>query len=110
VLGAVKKEGTKNMLEPRSAVFNGTSVIAVGQSAQSTGRSADCYQSHHPLLSRPLQHMRYYLNPNSLKMNAPSFRRRPLFVNGMPIALEILDLNAETPINLQIEKPPRFKG
>ena len=46
--------------------------------------------------------MRYYLNPNGLKMNAPSFRRRPLLVNGMPIALEILDLNAETPINLQI--------
>jgi hypothetical protein len=54
--------------------------------------------------------MRYYLNPNSLKMNAPNLRRRPLFVNGMPIALEILDLNAETPINLQIEKPPRFTG
>jgi len=53
---------------------------------------------------------RCYLNPNSLKMNAPNLRRRPLFVSGMPIALEILDLNAETPINLQIEKPPRFTG
>jgi len=41
-------------------------------------------------------------------MNAPNLRRRPLFVSGMPIALEILDLNADTPMNLQIEKPPRF--
>jgi hypothetical protein len=38
-------------------------------------------------------------------MNAPSLRRRPLFVRGMPIVLENLDLNAETPISLQIEKP-----
>jgi hypothetical protein len=41
-------------------------------------------------------------------MNAPNFRRRPLFVSGIPIVLEILDLKAETPMNLQIEKPPRF--
>jgi hypothetical protein len=41
-------------------------------------------------------------------MNAPNLHRRPLFVRGMPIALEILDLKAETPRNLQIEKPPRF--
>jgi hypothetical protein len=26
----------------------------------------------------------------------------------MPILWEILDFNAETPMNLQIEKPPRF--
>jgi hypothetical protein len=26
----------------------------------------------------------------------------------MPIALEILDLRAESPMNLQIEKPPKF--
>lgn len=41
-------------------------------------------------------------------MNAPSLRRRPLLVSGMPIALDILDLKAETPMNLQIENPPRF--
>jgi hypothetical protein len=41
-------------------------------------------------------------------MNVPSFRRRPFFVRGMPIALETRDLNAETPRNLQIEKPPQF--
>jgi hypothetical protein len=29
-------------------------------------------------------------------------------LSGIPITLEILDLNADTPINLQIEKPPRF--
>ncbi len=47
-------------------------------------------------------------NPNNLKMKAPNLRRRPLFVSGIPIALEILDLKAETPINRQIEKPPKF--
>jgi hypothetical protein len=41
-------------------------------------------------------------------MNVPGLRRRPLFVRGIPMVLEILDLNAETPRNLQIEKPPRF--
>jgi len=40
-------------------------------------------------------------------MNAPNVRRRPLFVNGMPIVREILDLNAESPRNLQIENPPK---
>jgi len=47
-------------------------------------------------------------NPNSLKMKAPNFRRLPLFVSGIPIFLEIFDLKAETPRNLQIEKPPKF--
>jgi len=41
-------------------------------------------------------------------MKAPNFRRRPPFVRGIPILRDTLDLNAETPINLQIEKPPRF--
>jgi hypothetical protein len=41
-------------------------------------------------------------------MNAPNLRRRPLFVGGMPIVRETRDLKAETPRNLQIEKPPRF--
>ena len=41
-------------------------------------------------------------------MKAPNLRRRPPFVRGMPIVLEILDLNAENPMNLQNEKPPRF--
>lgn len=41
-------------------------------------------------------------------MKAPNLRRRPLVVNGMPMALEILDLKAETPISLQMEKPPKF--
>lgn len=43
-------------------------------------------------------------------MKAPSFRRLPLFVRGIPILREILDLKEETPISLQIEKPPRFIG
>jgi len=43
-------------------------------------------------------------------MKAPSFRRLPLFVSGIPILREILDLKEETPISLQIEKPPRFIG
>jgi hypothetical protein len=43
-------------------------------------------------------------------MKAPNLRRRPPFVRGIPIALEILDLRAESPMNLQIEKPPRFIG
>jgi hypothetical protein len=41
-------------------------------------------------------------------MNAPNLRCRPLFVSGIPTRREILDLNAETPMNLQIEKPPTF--
>jgi hypothetical protein len=41
---------------------------------------------------------------------APSFLRRPLLVSGIPILLETLDLKAETPMNLQIEKPPKFIG
>jgi hypothetical protein len=41
-------------------------------------------------------------------MKALSLRRRPLLVRGIPIVRETLDLNAETPRNLQIEKPPRF--
>jgi len=41
-------------------------------------------------------------------MNAPNLRCRPLFVSGMPILRERRDLNAETPMNLQIENPPRF--
>jgi hypothetical protein len=39
---------------------------------------------------------------------APSFRRRPPFVRGIPIVREIRDLKAENPMNLQIEKPPKF--
>jgi len=39
---------------------------------------------------------------------APSFRRRPPFVRGIPIVREVLDLKAEIPRNLQIEKPPKF--
>jgi hypothetical protein len=31
-----------------------------------------------------------------MKMNAPSFRLRPLFVSGTPIALEILNLETGT--------------
>jgi hypothetical protein len=41
-------------------------------------------------------------------MNAPNLRWRPLLVRGIPIVLETFDLNAETPMNLQMEKPPRF--
>jgi hypothetical protein len=47
-------------------------------------------------------------NPNSRRIKAPNLRRRPPVVSGIPIFLEILDLKAETPMNLQIEKPPRF--
>jgi hypothetical protein len=41
-------------------------------------------------------------------MKAPNLRLRPPFVRGIPIVLEILDLKAENPMNLQNEKPPRF--
>jgi hypothetical protein len=47
-------------------------------------------------------------NPNNRKIHAPNLRCRPLFVSGMPIVRETLDLKAETPRNLQMEKPPRF--
>jgi len=41
-------------------------------------------------------------------MNAPNLRRRPPLVSGIPIILDTLDFRAETPMNLQIEKPPKF--
>ena len=40
-------------------------------------------------------------------MKAPNLRRRPPFVRGIPLSWKILALKAETPMNLQIEKPPR---
>src|ERR1700687_4675926 len=46
-------------------------------------------------------------NPSNLKINASNFRRRPPFVSGIPTVREILELRAETPMNLHIEKPPR---
>lgn len=49
-----------------------------------------------------------YQNPNSLKIKVPSLRRRPPFVRGIPILLEILDLKADNPTNLRHENPPRF--
>lgn len=41
-------------------------------------------------------------------MNAPNFLCLPDLVNGIPVSLEILDLNAEMPRNRFQEKPPLF--
>lgn len=38
----------------------------------------------------------------------PIFLSLPLFVKGIPIFLEIPDLNAEIPTSLFHEKPPKF--
>jgi hypothetical protein len=46
--------------------------------------------------------------PKQPQNECPNLRWRPLFVSGMPILRESRDLNAETPMNLQIEKPPKF--
>ena len=46
--------------------------------------------------------------PTALKMEAPSFLRRPLAVRGIPIFRDIRDLNAEIPSNRRHENPPQF--
>jgi hypothetical protein len=48
------------------------------------------------------------MEPNILKMEAPSFLRLPLAVNGIPILRDTRDLNAEIPKNLLHENPPKF--
>ena len=45
---------------------------------------------------------------NIFSIKAPNFLCLPDLVKGIPIRLEIRDLNAEIPKNLLQEKPPRF--